>query len=467
MRYARGFCFSSTSRVKLPPHWRQRAFGLGGLAWDERVGACFGQSGSGISVALIGRAIDLEAGSPDLKDIVRSLLSAREISVGAMQEVINRLCGRFLVVDFDGIRCRLQQDAAGMRTVYYTNSGEDWLVASHAALVSELMGGAEASEFGDHWRAGGTHILTGAYGYPGRSSAYRDVFALTPNTALDVQRGTVERVYPLAPPVKGNSVDVGCELAKIFAGQLRLLAQQSPLLVSLTSGLDSRVTLAAAKRVAHSGAEFFTYSPPTHQRDVEIALELAEAFGLQHHLLDLSSYRDFTPGFLGMIRKNAPRRHATRAAFAYTQVFPQQALHVRSNHYEIGRVFFLKHRPKNPRMHPETMQKLLLGKQGVESPLTLRAFAEWQDFVDFAYDSGYLPHDLFYWEHRMSRWCAENLCESDIAFDTWAVVNSRKVYEMMLSLDFEDRLSGRAFLEVIRQMWPELLEYPINGNLLN
>lgn len=464
LRYARGFLFSSTVWVGPPDHWRQTQFAGGWLYWDSRVEAVLCSCDAG-GVAILGRAIDLERGTADMKVICRMLAAARRDSSAAFQAVVDRLCGRFVVIDLFKTRISVQQDAAGMRTVYYCNdSGSgSWYVGSHARLINDVVGGdLPQSIFGDHWRDGVPHILRGAYGYPGRASAFEGVYALTPNTVLDVASGTVRRIFPESSPGSLSSRDAGERMSSYFDSQFHLLSRTSQLLFSLTSGLDSRVTLAAAKRVSHQ-SELFTYAPPTHKRDVDVALRISREFGLKHRLLDLDDFSEFPPGFMGALRANCPRRHISRAALAYLRTYSQDALHIRSNHYEIGRAFFLKHRPSKPRMDPEIMQRRLLESTGEAHPAILDAFSEWVDFTAFPYQSGYLPQDMFYWEHRMSRWCAENLCESDVAFDTWTIVNSRLLYQLMLAVPFEDRLSGAAFLHVIRKMWPELLRVPINS----
>ena len=79
----------------------------------------------------------------------------------------------------------------------------------------------------------------------------------------------------------------------------------------------------------------------------------------------------------------------------------------------------------------------------------------------------YDPADLFYWEHRSGMWLNAHLTESDIAFDTFILVNSRRVYRLLLSAPLRDRINGTVFLELIRRAWPEVLDVPVNGEPLS
>lgn len=461
LRFARGFYLGTRRWSAAPDHWRQRPFAGGWLAVDARVPLQVAASPS-MQVALIGRAYDLEARTSDGGLLVRALAEARLHSPEAMQGVVDRLSGRFLIVDVVGGQVRVQQDAAGMRTAFYLNRDDDWLVASHAKLLAEVAGDLEPSVFGDYW-ASGANPLYGAYGYPGRATEFRDVYALTPNTVLSVRQGTLERIFPIGPAGNMGVEEAGDWIAAAIHDQLVDLADKDQLVMSLTSGLDSRVTLAAAGREVAKSAKFFTYSPATRQSDIDVAVEIAREHGLDHQLFDLSEFRDFPSEFPTALRMNSPRRHVHSAAFAYLQRFNQGDLHVRSNHYEIGRAFYLKHRPRKISRSLETLAKRLMEKGGEPSPATVAAFEDWAGATGFPMDSEYLPQDLFYWEHRMSRWCAPNLCESDVAFDTWAVVNSRNIYKVMLAVNFDDRVDGSPYHHIIRSRWPGLLKQPING----
>jgi hypothetical protein len=71
---------------------------------------------------------------------------------------------------------------------------------------------------------------------------------------------------------------------------------------------------------------------------------------------------------------------------------------------------------------------------------------------------------LLLWEQLLGNWGAVGNSESDIAIEEFDPFNSHYVYETLLGVRGMPVGQGRndLFVEMIRQMWPELLALPIN-----
>jgi hypothetical protein len=71
---------------------------------------------------------------------------------------------------------------------------------------------------------------------------------------------------------------------------------------------------------------------------------------------------------------------------------------------------------------------------------------------------------LFWWEILIGNWGAVGNSESDIAIEEFDPFDSHLLYEMFLSVDAKYRTfkNNILFRELIRFMWPELLELPFN-----
>ena len=77
---------------------------------------------------------------------------------------------------------------------------------------------------------------------------------------------------------------------------------------------------------------------------------------------------------------------------------------------------------------------------------------QWDDIFD------YERVRLFYWEHRMSTWnSASTLLENDWAFNTYLLLNCRKLLEMGFCLAKYARDKNYLTRYVVRELWPELL----------
>jgi hypothetical protein len=71
---------------------------------------------------------------------------------------------------------------------------------------------------------------------------------------------------------------------------------------------------------------------------------------------------------------------------------------------------------------------------------------------------------LLYWEQRAGNWGAVGNSESDIAIEEIDPYDSHLLYEIFLGVDkkYTRKKDTIFFREMIRSMWPELLEFPIN-----
>ena len=71
---------------------------------------------------------------------------------------------------------------------------------------------------------------------------------------------------------------------------------------------------------------------------------------------------------------------------------------------------------------------------------------------------------LLLWEQLLGNWGTVGNSESDIAIEEFDPYDSHYLYETLLGVDKRYSKYGNSILfrEMIRNMWPELLEYPIN-----
>ncbi|THV41089.1 hypothetical protein [Glycomyces buryatensis] len=466
--WARGFLLTAEAHPLPVAHWRRIRLGGRHVSYDPRNPIALARAGSSW-VALLGRAVDLGNWSAGHGRIAETLLRARLAGRGAMIERLDMLSGRYALFDGDGRAAFAQTDAAGMRGLFFATGTAAPCAASHAGLVAERIG-AGPSAFPD------PDLLRRelhAYALPGRATTAEGVVMLTPNTELDLGSGKVHRCFPREPRRERPADEVADELMPLLQGQLAALAERGPLEVSLTAGLDSRTTLALTKPLSDR-FRYFTYDTvsgkgPSRRgvaRDVAVSVELAARFGLDHRRIEVACRFPAEP-LRSIMERNSPRHSNPGMAAAHRDQTPDPGLHLRSNLYEIGRAFYRARRNNLPEvLRAEDMTSLLTARRS-RDPRLRDAFAEYIGATDFdraqqLYDGA----DLFYWEHRAGMWLNAHLTESDIAFDTHILVNSRHVYRLLLSAPQADRQAGTVFLELIRRSWPEVLDLPVNGTRL-
>jgi len=91
-------------------------------------------------------------------------------------------------------------------------------------------------------------------------------------------------------------------------------------------------------------------------------------------------------------------------------------------------------------------------------------FKEYFELMNYqqAAEMGYSLLDIFYWEHRCGTWVSEVLQQTDFAFNTHALINSRKVLEALLSIEYSERKSAKVFKHIIDKNLGKLPQFPIN-----
>ena len=187
----------------------------------------------------------------------------------------------------------------------------------------------------------------------------------------------------------------------------------------------------AASRHVRDGMRYFTYrrsGVAADDRDVATATSIAEACELPYEVLDVR-HSDESTELRAAIREATILGHGPGIVAAYRAAFAPDTIHIRSNVAEVGRCKYRKTRAgsKLPAsaadISAQDMARSWASRE-VDGPV-VDAFEEWIQATHLRDAIGVDPLDLLYWEHRMSCWHSNVLLESDFAFDTHVLFNSR------------------------------------------
>lgn len=462
LKYVRGYFLTNQAPLEIGPHWRRMQLGDSTLSWDGRTPFATARLG-GKQLVLIGRAFHLDLNTASLRDIATHLLRAHIAGGSAYNDALYSLAGRYVVVAHGAEGTYLQTDAAGMRTAYYARTGGT--VASHAGLAAQLLRNEKASPFGvDKW-----FRQTNAPTHPGRHTEYTEVYMLTPNTELNVATAEIHRIGPNPISRVLTAEEAAREVVPLMQKQLAALIREGRPLMSLTAGLDTRTSLAVSFPMRRDITYFsyVAYRPgreSVSEPDMVFARDLCSDMNLDFQQVTVDGFLSQGP-LSNVMKGNSLRTHSPSIAAAYREQLPADSVHIRSNIYEIGRSFFRNASSKElPELTPrEFANRVIRNKQHASFEDGVAAFEDWIEAVEFGKQEDYDPYDLYYWELRMGRWLPAHQTESDIAHDTYTLVNCRRILELFLSVSLEDRLSAKVFDAIIGLTWPELFDYPVNG----
>lgn len=455
LRYSLGFLIGADKKG-VADHFRRVNF-PSPLAVHPRTPiavACHG----GQPLAILGEAVHPGMPGLDLQGVAEHLCSNEVIR----QQEIDRLVGRFVVIQ-GGIRAglRIQTDAIAMRSVFFSLSDGGPIAGSHASLVAKAA------------MAGGDKKTTSPVrlGYPGISTPYASVFRLPPNCELSLAEGTLRRFFPeRAIPETGikEAWDFAFAQADAVIGGL---ARRHDLLVSLTAGLDSRTTLAASRN-HWPHLLFFTYDRGIHKHrvDTRVALDLTQAFGLRHVIVDYSRHQP-DPRMLRILAESTFTFHQHKLACAYHWRFGEGAyLHIRSNLLELARSNLFNRFSKHAGLEdPDTAESMAAVYNRAAKLTPEKAAHVMPTFEHYVTATNYestvgkaSPWDLYFIEHRMGAWHSGVILESDLSFDTVIAFNSRDVVRHFMGVPQEIRCTSPYLRQRLETLLPEAKKIPIN-----
>ncbi|MCE2435855.1 MAG: hypothetical protein J4F29_23505 [Candidatus Latescibacteria bacterium] len=426
--------------------------------------------GQGTEIVILGTILDPVNNVICSNKIVQQLHSAYIQSDGIFFDYLDNLSGRFLVLVASQSRHFILQDAAGNRSAFYSRSLDRFFVSSHAQIIADINKynvPEERKNFIQYLGAGNGRALRH---FPGLLTPYGEISMLTPNTYLNINDFSVQRFFPRQEIKREKLSPLFIdELSELFTRQITLLNQKFKLSVSVTGGTDSRLTLASTKHLKDD-IFYFTYRFSSFQgQDARLAQKMCNRLGLNHHLIEGKNWvlDKSEVAFLDIFHKNTAYMRASIQGLVIKKLLeslPTNSLHIKSNVSEVARARYRRSAYLAPQK--EATPQILSQFYGIypRSKFCVNGFKEFIETTHLTRDSifNYDYFDLFLWEHRMGCWQSLAILDSDMAHDTYILYNNRTILKKMLSVDFRHRATDGLHRKLIENLWPEVLQDPIN-----
>lgn len=391
----------------------------------------------------------------------------------AALEQVSRMGGRWVLICEDGDALWLVTDALGHRQVFYTDGryGEAVWCASHPRLIADALGlemDKAAGEFIDEMlsrNAADKHHQRDRW-FPGVRSPYAGVRRLTPNHYLDLRAQAQHRFWPNKPLTKRSLDNAVEEGARVLQGLVVGAATRfDDLALMITSGLDSRLVLAASRSVADR-LRYMTIDYPLGltkgtglHGDVDVPATLLPKLGLKHEVV--YSQTEPSPPFREMYKEYIlmPNDFHIANAEACLPFFNRRTVAITGSasgpfiaYYRIPWLagLFIHE------LSPDVLAHFNTELEG--HPFAIQALAEWLAMKGNIYDYNML--DIFFWEQRTSNWQSDWAAGFDYVWrDTLAPLNCRYLYDVFLGVEESQRQKPAAKLHwgIIKKLWPELL----------
>jgi len=474
--YRRGYVLTNLSIQNRPGanvhHWNQHDFSDLSLYTDPDVHFISYKSQS-VEIACIGIVLDPYHKWINEISILEKCVDTLKESSDIFWDYIDTLGGRFIILLKKEDQLIAFQDAVGTRSLFYYDdpSNQDILISSHSELIADLQKLHIDEEANIFLQKNDFKNNKNRY-YPGLFTPYKRVLSLTPNTYLDVHTNKITRFFPRNNRSREQHISSINDVAQLLKKQLQLLNKHYDLAISLTGGLDSRLTLAASKEIKDSIYYYTLIYGNNHSSSIEdarAAKKLAETFNLDHHILQYDQPSD--PGFIDQFKKNTSgvsSEYRAKIAEILYHRYPQNRLHIKSNIIDISKAHFKRRFAYLPKTcDPKIFSNLFYGDHN--EPYVNRAMEYFierthlKNHTTYDYDL----YDLFDWEHQRGKWQSLCLYEWDTVQDTVIIYNNRLILKYFISQSVTDRKRSTMHHRLVKMMWPELLdiEVGVNGTL--
>ena len=428
---------------------------------------------------LIGHAYNPFTMEADEEKVLLRIAQAYTQGEAAYYDAVDEITGIFLFGYVDQEQIHFIIDPSGMQSGCYGKIDGKFYVSSHPQLVGDLCGLTmdslvkELVSYKWYGRVMGPYL-------PGDLTPFSELKRIVPNIDFCYKDGVVQhtRFYPrkeIAQCANSREYDaVIKKAADILKNNMELIARkwERPQ-ISLTGGIDSNTTFAAANGNYDKYETFSYLSAEKEIPDVEAAEKIAKRFGVKHTLYRVPQTDEGIEKYdqivrvlrhnNGYIADGKPNELRKRCVL---QRECTAGVEVKSWASETIRGYWYKHygRKSMPKLSPKlfrNLYKIFILNRSLAHKVD-RIFAQY--IRDFAYENipaAYPPADMHYWEVTWGSWGGVNISEMKFCFDITMAYNNRVFLDTLFRVPLEKRISDQHHLDMKKYLNPELYDMHI------
>lgn len=416
-----------------------------------------GKEKSEKSLILLGDLIDYREPGKTNSDILDDLI---DCSLQDLLEQISHYAGRFVLIVADNNKLFFIHDALAARKVFYCNHNQEIWIGSQPHLLAkvlELKNTTNSSKI-KFYKSDAFRSLHSAN--IGDTTCYDDIFQLIPNHYLATNPLKIVRYWPNKKIEKKPVKEVVKKCSQIISGIMEGISNRYDIMLPVTAGKDSRMLLAASKKIKNNIFFYLNKEPGVNlnQPDYVIPKKIFEKLKLVFHLLELGEHID--EDFKKVYFANNPYATDSYLPHIYNYfVNFQDKVNLPGN---IATAGFEQWHYKKMRITANSLAHL---SDVGEYQFAVSYYEKWlHASTEPCKSSNINLLHLFYWEERLGNWGTQVQLDKDIAQEDINPFNCRSLNELFLSVP--DKYIERPFFrlqrEIIKYLWPDLIEIPIN-----
>ncbi len=420
------------------------------------------KKGSKENIVILGKIFDPINHIGNEKKILNKIHKSISKSWDNFFQYLDCLSGRFILFLEQDDKAYAIPDATGTKQLFYDIKAKSVVLSSHIDIIAK-MNDYSMSTQAVRFMKSPSYKDRGSY-FPGIATPYSEIKILTPNTLLSLPKNEIVRFFP-RDNLERNELSDGLmdEICNILKSQFKLLSEKQKLSLSLSSGLDSRVSLAASKELSQN-ILYYTWIKEDAVNEVETVKKLVSELGIKHKTFKFS--KEPPQEFITVFKKNSSdMSHYQRITDAYNlyHMYPSDRLSIKSVASAITKQYYRNSYALLPNnINPKTISQLY----GINTKTNF-VRGMFREFISDArfnrvHKYNYDQYKMFYWEHRLGVWSSHWLSEWDLAQDVIDIYNNRCLLDIMLSCNKKKNKNDDILIDIINNIWPECLEIPIN-----
>lgn len=404
---------------------------------------------------------------------------ADEYGTEKYQDRLDELTGVFVYGVIEGNKVEFLTDPSGMQSSYYGKVNDNFYITSHSQIIGDLCN-LEMNSFSKElieykWY----HRVMGDY-LPADMTQFDQVLRIVPNNCYLYDGSLIshKRFWPLK---EQHSAETKEEYRKVIKEAAYILKRNMELVsrkwkkpyISLTGGIDSNTTFAAANGIYNRFKAFSYVSAKKETIDAEAAGKIANRFGVKWILYNIPDSGDVLSDYkeiVKIIKHNDGYVISQNDNEYRKRVFLLQNIdcdvEVKSWVSETIRAYWYKHYGRNtfPSLSPKlyrNLYKIFITNRLLAHKVD-RIFAKY--IRDFEYDmipSCYPQADMHFNEVTWGSWGGPNISEMKIYSDITFIYNNRKFFDLMFRVPLAKRINDQHHLDMKRILNKDLFDMKI------
>jgi len=415
-------------------------------------------------LVLLGYVIDPYEPLKSNEEILESLSNELN-NLESFFNAVEKLTGRFVfIIKLEGEYVVIG-DATHSRPILYYKSqvNHDLWIGSTTKILSKYIELEKSDNYDSFVNSNYYKNNINECWWPGENSDCKNVKRLFPNFYLDLSKVESIRYWP-KKDLQEYSFDEAVKLGqKILEGSMVGANERFKLAFGVTCGLDSRIILAASKKIKNEILYFTNKHQDMSRSHPDLSVTKKMLAGLKGKYRVYSLNTKVPETFLDLVKNNVSfsRLRKVTAAWSALHCFENKYTVISGNIWEVVRLYY-----GDKKIKEITAIDLAKLEKMDDLKFAVDAFEQW--LTKYAETCGHLESinvlDIFYWEHRLAFWAGQTWVECDASREMFLPYNNSFLLRAFLSVDkkYREHKSDELFHSLIKTMWPEAFNYPIN-----